>query len=189
MNKTDVQHALNAVQVAERSWLDARTEFNIGVSNVMRVLLHEAARNYMSVEEIASVVGWSPKRVRTAMRLVGLDPRDGIRLLSQKAAEALANNASLMAIDPSEMDLLSPLAYLPMGDKMKRELQERTVSRVDEIPEEFGYDTAKRDIEVALLMGLDSGDLSPHEMDVEHLAAWLASEGIGKQVSGNSVRS
>ena len=138
MNKTDVRHALNGIQVAERAWTEARTEYLAGLSDVMRRLLHEAAHNFMSAEDIAKDTGWSVKRVRQHMRMIGLDPRDGVRLLSRKAAEALANNAELMAIDPSDMDLTSPLAYLPMGDKMKRELQDKTVSQVMEIPEVSG---------------------------------------------------
>lgn len=144
MKRIDVEHALNAVQVAERTWLEARAEFNTGLTYTMHRLLHEAAHNFMSVEDIAKISGWSLKRVRTTMRSIGLDPRDGVRLLSRKAAEALANNTALMGIEPSEMDLTSPLAYLPMGDKMKRELQAKTVSQVDEIPEVSGNEDLRR---------------------------------------------
>ena len=143
MKREEVSAALDNVRLADAAWIKARAEFNTGLTYVMQRLLHEAAHNFMSVEDIAHACGWSVKRVRTTMRSIGLDSRDGVRLLSRKAAEALANNTALMGIEPSEMDLMSPLAYLPMGDKMKRDLQAKTVSQVTEIPEVSGNTEAR----------------------------------------------
>lgn len=133
MKKFDVEISLEAVREAKAEWAKGVTKFNSDVTFVMARLLREAARNYMSAEEVSKASGFTVKRVRQMMRDIGLNPRDGKTLLSKKAATALAENAALMGIEPHEVDLMSPLAYLPMGEKMKRELQDRSVSQVHEV--------------------------------------------------------
>lgn len=133
MQKFDVVIALEGVAEAKAAVAKGVTKANSDIAYVMSRLIHEAARNFMSAEEVAKASGFTVKRVRQMMRDAGLDPKKGKRLLSKTAAEALANNAALMGIEPHEMDLMSPLAYLPMGEKMKRELQDKTVSQVHEV--------------------------------------------------------
>lgn len=135
MKKFDVLLALQDVRSAKHEWAKAQTKFNSDITAVMTRLMFEAARNFMSPEEVAKESGFTTKRVRQMMRDIGLNPRDGKTVLNRLASEALANNAALMGIEPDEMDLMSPLAYLPMGSVMKRELQDRAVSQVD--PDEF----------------------------------------------------
>ncbi len=134
MKRSEVETAFENLRDAKGAWAQRHREFNDGVAQIMRLLMHEAAVNYMSHHDVARMSGYSVKRVRDLMRAAGLNPRDGKRLLSQKAAEALANNAALMGIEPGEMDLMSPLAYLPMGSVMKRELAESRTARVNEQP-------------------------------------------------------
>jgi len=141
MKKFDVQIALEGIAEAKATWAKAITEFNAGVEYVMTRLIHEAAANYMSVEEVAKASGLTPKRVRLLMRNSGLDPKKGKRLLAKHAAEALAENAALLGIAPHEMDLMSPLAYLPMGKQLRQELQNRTVSQVHELEDVSGNTT------------------------------------------------
>lgn len=135
MKRLDVIGHLERVREAKREWTIARISFDTDVNAMMRRLLHEAAANYMSPEDVAKASGFTTKRVRQMMRDIGLNPRDGKTLLSNKAAEALANNAALLGIEPRDMDLMSPLAYLPMGSVMKRALADAAVSKVD--PDEF----------------------------------------------------
>lgn len=137
MKKFDVVLALSKIREANALWTKQRLAFNSDVDDLLRRLLHEAAHNFMSVEEVSKASGFTPKRVRELMRRAGLNPKDGKRLLSKKAAEALANNSALLGIEPGEMDLMSPLAYLPMGEQLKRQLH-KTVSQVHELPVE-GY--------------------------------------------------
>jgi hypothetical protein len=68
------------------------------------------------------------------MRNSGLDPRQGKSLLAKTAAEHLQENAALMGIEPHEMDLMSPLAYLPMGQELRAILE--TSERPTELPDE-----------------------------------------------------
>lgn len=133
MKKADIIEALHKVREAKHVWAREQATFNSSVEAVMTRLLHEAAVQRMSPEEVARESGFTPKRIRAIMRIIGLNPRDGKHLLSAKAGEALANNAALLGIEPRDMDLMSPLAYLPMGEQMKRELQQRTVSQVTEL--------------------------------------------------------
>jgi len=130
MKKADIIEALVSVRVAKAQWAVAQTKFNSDVEAVMSRLLHEAAVARMSDAEVANASGFTVKRVRMIMRAIGLNPRDGKNLLSAKAGEALANNAALLGIEPRDMDLMSPLAYLPMGEEMKRALQDKAVSKV-----------------------------------------------------------
>jgi hypothetical protein len=136
MRKFDVQIALEGVTEARRTWARAKAEFDLNMEHVMKRLLHEAAANYMSAEEFGRLAGLPTKRVRVLMRKAGLDPTRGKRLLAKTAADALASNAELLGIAPHEMDLMSPLAYLPMGEKMRQELQDKAVSQVTELPDD-----------------------------------------------------
>lgn len=135
MLKFHVVSALENLRDAKAEWAKAVTKFNADVEFMMRRLLHEAAHNYMSAEEVARASGMTTKRIRDLMRKNGLNPRDGKTLLAKHAAEALHENSALLGIEPHEMDLMSPLAYLPMGKALREELQNQTISQVHEIEE------------------------------------------------------
>lgn len=135
MNKFGVTMALGRVHEARSKWNSAKRDFDEAVDKVMAVLLHEAARALMTQQEVAAASGLPVKRVRDLMRKHGLNPRDGKQMLSRQAAKALNENADLLGIKPQEMDLTSPLAYLPMGDEMRRQLADAQVKRVQEFPE------------------------------------------------------
>lgn len=144
MQKFGVQLALEHVREARVEWAKAHREFQAGVDRVMAVLLHEAARNYMSAADIVLATGMTRAQIRRRMTEVGLDPKQGKRVLADRAAKALNENAELLGIDPSQIDLMSPLAYLPMGDDLRHKLQEQTISQVTELPEdERHYDWCK----------------------------------------------
>lgn len=136
MKKLEVVAYLTQIKEAREEWAKARVKFLSDVDAVLNRLLYEGAREYMSAEEMARASGMNIKPIRQRMRDLGLDPRKGKTVLSKKASEALSNNAALLGIEPSEMDLMSPLAYLPMGEKMKRQLQDSAVSQV--FPETYG---------------------------------------------------
>lgn len=135
MKKFDVVIALEGLREAKDKWRMAQLEFNSGFDSVLLRLIHEGVSNFMSAEEIAAAVGLTPKRIRQIMSSRGMNPKSGKRLLSKQAAEALANNSALLGIAPADMDLMSPLAYLPMGSEMKRALQDKQVSQVTELDE------------------------------------------------------
>lgn len=136
MKKFDVQIALEGINEATTAWAKARIKFNSDITYLMSRLLNEAAVNFMSAEEVARYSGMTVKRVRILMRANGLDPKKGKRLLAKQAAEALSENAALLGIEPHEMDLMSPLAYLPMGSDLRKFLETKTVSQVTELPEQ-----------------------------------------------------
>lgn len=135
MEKFDVDMGLERLAEARQQWVVGRREFDAGYDRVLAVLLHEAVRVYMSVADIARALNVPRFRVRDLLRGHGLNPRDGKRVLSDQAAKALRENAELLGIKPHEMDLTSALAYLPMGEALRKELQEKTVSQVTEFPE------------------------------------------------------
>lgn len=177
MQKFDVQISLDKVAAARAVWAEEQTKFTKTIEDVMRRLLHEAARNFMSPEEVAAHSGFTVKRVRALMRDAGLHPRDGKNLLSKKAAEALSENAELLGIEPGKMDLMSPLAYLPMGEKLKAELQEQRVHRVTELPEDDvsgnGLDDSGERMRQKLIavLSLESGCTDPEAVATAVLAA------------------
>lgn len=136
MKKFDVQIALEGIAEAKGKWSAGMRKFNDDVDHVMARLLHEAAANFMSVNEVAQASGLTTMRVRKMMRDAGLDPRKNKTLLAKSAADALQSNADLLGIEPHEMDLTSPLAYLPMGDELRQRLLDARVHRVTELPED-----------------------------------------------------
>lgn len=131
MNRTETEAALEQVGVAHMQWNDAKVDLTIQTNRIMRRLIHEAIANRMSADDVARLSGYTVKRVRDIMRTYDLDPKSGKQLLSRKAAEALANNAELLGIEPSEMDLMSPLAYLPAGSELRKQMAAEQVSQVD----------------------------------------------------------
>lgn len=144
MQKIDVQIALEKLCDETAQWNAGRRQFNEALDKVLARLVHEGARAFMSDREMAKSLGWTTTRMRTFMRHHGLNPRDGKRALSAQAAEALTTNAALLGIDPSQMDLTSPLAYLPMGKQLADEFRNGNVSKVHEedvFPETEAYET------------------------------------------------
>jgi hypothetical protein len=134
MNKYDVQMALERSADHREQWRKAIAQYREDMRKVMRRLIHEAAYHRMSVEEVARLSGLSKRDVRIIMRRDGLDPRTMSKaLLSETAAKALAENAEIMGVDPREIDLASPLAYLPMGSALQQELREQSVVRVTDL--------------------------------------------------------
>lgn len=136
MQKFDVQIALEKVGEARREWTARQREFQSGVDSVLAVLFHEAARCYMSADEIAKASGLTTKQVRDRMKRLGLHPSAGKRALSDYAAKALAENAELLGVKPQDMDLTSPLVYLPMGNDLRSQLQDQRNAQVTDLPED-----------------------------------------------------
>lgn len=119
-----VQLELEAVRDARAAWNKAKRQFESDVDLIMARLLNEAAVNYMSVPQISKASGLTPTKVRALMRKHNLNPKRGKRALAAAAATALQENSALLGIEPHEMDLMSPLAYLPMGSELRQELSE-----------------------------------------------------------------
>lgn len=132
MKKLEVFSFLNQIKEAREARSKAVQDLSIAISEMMRLLIHEGLAQFMSPEQIASESGHPVKYVRELMRTMDLDPKSGRTTLSKKAAEALNTNAALMGIDPADFDLTSPLAYLPMGSVLKRQLTDARTSQVTE---------------------------------------------------------
>jgi hypothetical protein len=134
VKKADIIAHLEDLSTARIAWGTARTKFFSDYEAILTRLLHEAAAALMNPSEIGTALRLPPSAVRKAMRNRGLDGRNRTAL-SKQASEALANNAALLGIEPRDMDLMSPLAYLPMGSEMKRALQDKAVSQVRSVDE------------------------------------------------------
>jgi hypothetical protein len=122
MNVIEIERALNSVAYSRKKWYDAKREFDKDADHIMHRLLLEAAAQKMSVQQVARCLKATPKQVRALMRRFGMNPKSSRTLLAKDAAEALHANAGLMGINVKNFDLMSPLAYLPMGAKMRTEL-------------------------------------------------------------------
>ena len=114
MNTNEVTRALRTVREAKQSWNDARREFDHEAERITKRLIFEASANRMTVNEVARASGLTTAQVRTRMRRYGLVGQ-GKSLLAQTAADALRRNAELLGVEPSDIDLMSPLAYLDAG--------------------------------------------------------------------------
>lgn len=135
MNKFDVEMGLGRLADQRMAWSRAHREFNEALTLTLHRLIHEATRNMMSINEVARAANLPTKRVRTIMREMGLNPNSPRSLLAEQSAKALAENAALLGVEPNQIDLTSPLAYLPMGSQMKQKLVDASVARVTELPE------------------------------------------------------
>lgn len=132
----EVKSMLGQLREAREAWGKGRTEFFSGYDWVLSRLVHEGAKNYMSDRDMADALGVKVKTIREKMRNIGLDPRAGKRVLSSRASQAMLENAAIMGIEPNMMDLTSPLAYLPMGEQMRKQFQDQTLARVTELEPE-----------------------------------------------------
>jgi hypothetical protein len=130
MKQFEVELALQEIEAARKQWGDAHRDFDRTLNKIMARLLHEAAANRMSVEQVAKHSGIPMTRLRVMMRALGLDLQWSKGLLAESAAKALRENAELLSVDPLDMDLTSPLAYLPMGSDLRNKLQSDAVKGV-----------------------------------------------------------
>lgn len=147
MNRRDTEDQLRQVGNARATWNTAHREVVLKTDMIMRRLIHEAIANRMSVEQVSNLCGYTVRQVRSLMRIYDLDPKSGKQLLSRKAAEALANNAALLGIEPRDMDLMSPLAYLPAGSELRKQMAAESVSQVSGNPVIEALEAMKDSIE------------------------------------------
>jgi hypothetical protein len=138
MLQFEVELALQEVAQEVQKWKVAYHDFLQGVNRVMDRLIHEAVANRMSVEQIAGLSGLTKHRIRRQMKQMGLDYRTSKTALAHSAAEALKNNAALLGVDPLDMDLSSPLAYLPGGSQLRTKMQSEAVKGVKDLDEMQG---------------------------------------------------
>jgi DNA-binding transcriptional ArsR family regulator len=136
MKQFEVNLALKALGDEMKKWKVAYREAAAESEKILTRLIHEAIANRMSVEQIAEDIWLTPATVRMKMRRMGLDPKRGKTALAESAAKALRENADLLGVDPLDIDLTSPLAYLPMGSQLRQQLQSDAVKGVKDLPEE-----------------------------------------------------
>jgi hypothetical protein len=140
MDKFGIELALETLREAKMTWQQAFRDFSQAYEKAVLRLIHEAMINNLSVEQFALWSGLTPKRVRFIMRRNGLDPKRGSRFLANAAAIALQRNAELMGIEPNQIDLMSPLAYLPGGDQLRRAHESEAVKGVKDVDVELDED-------------------------------------------------
>lgn len=133
MNREELKAAFARTDAAAREWEVAIARFQSEIQRVRIALITEAVANRMSASQVAEISDMAVRQVRSVMRAAGLDPKWGQRLLAKQAASALVDNANLLGIDPQDMDLTSPLAYLPMGQEL-RALLEAEAGEAEEEP-------------------------------------------------------
>lgn len=135
MKMYEVQMTMEKIKAARKEWATRHRVVNEQAATAMRRLIHEAAAHRMSVDMVAKHSGYPKSRIREMMRQMGLDPRWSKTMLATVSAAALHENAELLGIDPAAMDLMSPLAYLPMGEQLRDELRAEATRGVTEVPE------------------------------------------------------
>lgn len=136
MHKFEIEIHLNHIRDARAELNKKVREFNIECDRAMKRLIHEAAANMMSAQEVGKHAGMSTAAVKTKMKKFNLNPSKGKTLLSKNAAEVLASNAEIMGIEPHQIDLMSPLAYLPAGKDVSAFLETPPIT---ELPEKIQW--------------------------------------------------
>lgn len=132
MKKFEIEINLNHIRDARAELNKKVREFNTECDKAMKRLIHEAAANMMSAQEVGKHAGMSTAAVKTKMKKFNLNPSKGKTLLSKNAAEVLASNAEIMGIEPHQIDLMSPLAYLPAGKDVSAFLETPPITEVPE---------------------------------------------------------
>lgn len=133
LSKEQIQVSFEKINEARQQLKLAGASVESEVNRVLTRLIHECLTKRMSPEHIAVMAGWRVKEVRSAMRARGIEPRHNKTVLAKQSASALIDNAHLLGIEPEEMDLSSPLAYLPMGKELREFLETNPVEAVEEI--------------------------------------------------------
>ena len=119
MEKFEIVINLEHVAASRKAWNEAAKVSAERVDRAMKRLIHEAAAARMSATEVAKLSAFSTAQIKQRMKTMGLNPTTGKTLLSRQAAAVLESNAEIMGIQPHEIDLMSPLAYLPAGSLLK----------------------------------------------------------------------
>lgn len=138
MKKFEIEINLQHMKEAKEKAVAANREFLSRVDTALVRLIHEAAAQRMSAQQVAKLSGFTTAQIKARMKAMGLNPTTGRALLSKQAAAVLESNAEIMGIQPHEIDLMSPLAYLPAGSLLKEQvssvtdLEEPAVSGNDE---------------------------------------------------------
>lgn len=122
MDKFGVELAMNELRENKRAWLAAKRQFDRAWTDSFIRLMHAGIEAFMSVDQMSKASGMTRRWIRAQMRHEGLDPKRSKTALSKAAAAAVQENAALLGIRPQEINLMSPLAYLPMGSAMREEL-------------------------------------------------------------------
>lgn len=139
MKQFEVELAFKALGDELKKWKVAYREAAAEGEKIMTRLIHEAIANRMSAEQIAQYTGLTAAAIRMKMRRMGLHPKTSKTALAHAAAEALRTNAELLGVDPLDIDLSSPLAYLPAGSELRKKMQSETVQEgVKELDDEAG---------------------------------------------------
>lgn len=142
MQVPEITVALGQVAQAQRQFTETAKQWRETFDKTMKRLVYEAAANRLSVEDVSRASNLSPSRVRSIMRANHLNPKMGKNLLAQTASEALRGNAELLGITPDQMDLMSPLAYLPAGSVLRQAVTDNVLagSVVTALPETLAED-------------------------------------------------
>lgn len=123
MKYAEVEECLTRFADATHEWEVAVAKYESDLDRLLTSLINEAIANFMSAEMVAGLSGLTTAKVRARMRAAGLDPKRGTRFLAKQASSALIENANLLGIEPGDMDLTSPLAYLPMGKALRERIE------------------------------------------------------------------
>lgn len=186
MEKFEIDINLEHIAASRKKWNDASRQFGEAVDKALTRLIHEAAAQRLSIQYVAGKAGFTAGQIKSRMKAMGLNPTTGKTLLSKQAAAVLESNAEIMGIQPHEIDLMSPLAYLPAGSLLKE-----TVPSVHDVSDlefpETDYDQSKRRIEADIRLGVaaeedwDGPSVKPGALTDEQiswLASWLAGCGL-----------
>lgn len=136
MNKPEIIELMNRMRNANARFDALRKAHNADEVAALKRLVLEGAAQYMSAEQMAEETGATVRRIRIVMRVLNLDPRRKPSVLSKHAATVLEENATLLGIEPAEMDFMSPLAYLPMGEEMRKQINAQAAQGVTEIEDD-----------------------------------------------------
>lgn len=127
--KEDLIAAMHKVREQDEAWRGAYRSYQEAQRGYRDRLILLGLRARMPVTGIALHLGCTPKSVMSSYRRLGLSGgrRNNYLPLADAAAKALERNSEVLGVRPDEISLMSPLAYLPVGDDLAVEEAKKAV--------------------------------------------------------------
>jgi len=122
VQEDQIRSGLRQIGQARAAWHEGITNFRASVEGITDRFLVEAARDRIAVHEVARLLGVRPAWVRSRMRDIGFETGRSEAALSRQAHAIIERNAEILGIDIKDIDLTSPLAYLPAGKDLLKQI-------------------------------------------------------------------
>lgn len=119
-SRKEVLSALSDIGTAQLEFHRVAKRYEAERDRALLPLVLEGARLRLSAKRMAAYAGVTQGRIKSILRRTGIDGRN-ISMVAEQTEKVLEHNAALLDVDITQIDLMSPLAYIPAGPGLRRE--------------------------------------------------------------------